>query len=139
MTHSFHIGSVTSTRPNWKTFRFGQALVGAGVYGIAMTERIGPLKPFRHYIREWMEKREINQERMAGRLEIESGTVSKLLSGRMRLSDKWLSAFAAALDVEVADLFVDPNRPTQADLLAGLSDDQRATVISLIEMLKRTG
>lgn len=111
----------------------------AGVYAGTMTERIGPLKPFRHYIREWMEKREINQERMAGRLEIESGTVSKLLSGRMRLSDKWLSAFAAALDVEVADLFIDPNRPTQADLLAGLSDDQRATVISLIEMLKRTG
>jgi len=139
MTHSFHIGSVTSTRPNWKSFQTGQALEYAGVYGAAMTERIGPSKPFRHYIREWMEKREINQERIAGRLEIESGTVSKLLSGRMRLSDKWLSAFAAALDVEVADLFVDPNRPTQADLLAGLSDDQRATVMSLIEMLKRTG
>ena len=104
-----------------------------------MTDRIGPTKPFRHYIREWMDKRDVNQERLAGRLEIESGTMSKLLTGRMRLSDKWLGAIAWALEVEVADLFLDPNRPTQEDLLAGLSEDQRATVVNLIEMLKRTG
>lgn len=101
--------------------------------------RIGPSKPFVHYIREWMEAKDINQERLAGRLEVESSTVSKLLTGRMRLSDRWLSAIAWALDVEVPQLFVDPNRPTRDELLEGLNDDQKATVINLIDMMKRTG
>ena len=57
----------------------------------------------------------------------------------MRLSDKWLSAIAWALDIEVADLFHDPKRPTQQELLDGLSEDQRATVLSLIDVLKKTG
>lgn len=83
-----------------------------------------------------MEKKDINQERLAGRLEVESSTVSKLLTGRQRLSDVWLSGIAWALDVEVADLFHDPNAPTQQDILDGLSEDQKATVINLIDMLK---
>lgn len=101
-------------------------------------DRIGPSKPFVHFIREWMDKKDVNQERLAGRLEVESSTVSKLLTGRQRLSDKWLSAIAWALDVDVVDLFVDPNRPTRNELLEGLSDDQQATVIDLIKMLRKT-
>lgn len=104
----------------------------------AIMKRIGPSKPFVHYIREWMEHKDINQERLAGRLEVESSTVSKLLTGRMRLSDYWLGGIAWALDVEVADLFIPPDRPTRNELLEGLTDDQKATVINLIDMLKKT-
>lgn len=102
---------------------------------------IGPTKPFKHYIREWMDYRGVNQERLAGRLEVESSTVSKLLTGRQRLSDVWLSGIAGALDVEVADLFRDPNRPTREELLAGLTDDQVSQVIQIINVLRgqRTG
>ncbi len=102
-------------------------------------KRIGPTKPFRHFIREWMEEKGVNQERLAGRLEVESSTVSKLLTGRQRLSDVWLSGIAWALDVEVADLFRDPARPTQEQLLEGLSDEQKHTVLNLISVLKQTG
>jgi transcriptional regulator with XRE-family HTH domain len=104
-----------------------------------MTPHIGPRKAFRHYIREWMEKKDVNQERLAGRMEVESGTISKLLSGRMRMSDKWLVGFAEALDVDVSDLLLDPNRPTQEDLLEGLDEESRATVINLIKVLRRAG
>jgi len=101
--------------------------------------RIGPSKPFRHYIPEWMEKKGVNQERLAGRLDCESSTISKLLTGRQRLSDVWLSGIAAALDVEVADLFRDPKQPTREELLAGLTEDQKRTVITLINALRAAG
>lgn len=104
-----------------------------------MVKRIGPKKPFRHYISEWMERKKLSQVEVAGRMECEPGTVSKLLSGKMRLSDVWLAGFAHALDVEIPDLFRDPNRPTQDDLLRGVSDSQRAQIISVIEALKRAG
>lgn len=104
-----------------------------------MVDRIGPSKPFRHFIREWMDKRGLNQAQIAGRLEIETGTVSKLINGHMRMSDKWLAGFAWVLNVEVGDLFRDPNTPTQQELLDGLTDDQRETVINLINMLRKAG
>jgi transcriptional regulator with XRE-family HTH domain len=103
-----------------------------------MIKRIGPSKPFRHYIVEWMEKLDVNQERLAGRLECEPSTVSKLLTGRQRLSDVWLAGIADALDLEIAQLFIDPNRPTPEELLAGLTEDQRTTVLNLIDLFKRS-
>ena len=101
--------------------------------------RIGPSKPFRHYIPEWMEKKGVNQERLAGRLECESSTVSKLLTGRQRLSDVWLSGIATALGVDVADLFRDPKQPTRDELLAGLTDEQKSIVINLINVMRQAG
>jgi len=101
-----------------------------------MTTRIGHKVPFRHFIKEWMDHRSVNQEKMAGRLEVESGTISKLLTGRQRLSDKWLTGFAWALDVDVADLFRDPMRPTREELLEGLDDDQVEKVIQIISVIR---
>lgn len=110
-------------------------------YGGSTMNRIGPKKPFRHYIHEWIQHRDLDGVRMAGRMDVEPGTISKLLSGKMRLSDKWLVGFAEALDVEVIDLFRDPRRPTREELLAGLSEDDVQKVIQIIEVMKggRTG
>lgn len=85
-----------------------------------------------------MDHKGINQERVAGRLEVEASTISKLLNGHMRLSDVWMSRIAWALDVELVDLFRDPRSSTQDELLEGLSDDQKSTVLNLIEVLKKT-
>ena len=113
-------------------------LGGKGLF-FRMIKRIGPKKPFRHFIPEWMEKLDVNQERLAGRLECEPSTVSKLLTGRQRLSDIWLAGIAEALDLEIAQLFIDPSRPTPEELLAGLTEDQKTTVLNLIQMLKKAG
>lgn len=85
-----------------------------------------------------MDIKGVNQERLAGRLDVESSTVSKLLTGRQRLSDIWLSGIAGALDVEVADLFLDPNRPSPQDILDGLTDEQKSVVINMIDALKKS-
>lgn len=104
-----------------------------------MVTRIGRKKPLKHFIREWMKHRGLNQARIAERLEVETGTVSKLLNGKLRLSDIWLVGFAEALNVDVPDLFRDPNRPTQNELLEGLSEEDTRKVISIIEAFKKAG
>lgn len=105
-------------------------------YSLCMT-RIGPKSPHRHYIIEWMDHLGLNQSQVAGRMDTEQATVSKLLTGRQRLSDVWLYGFADAFDIEVADLFRDPNRPTQAELLEGLSEEDTRKVISIIQAFKQ--
>lgn len=102
------------------------------------TTRIGSSEPHRHYIREWMKKKGITQEQMAGRLDVSQGTVSKMLKKSSVLTEYYLVGIAQALSLTVPDLFRNPDRPTQEELLAGLSDDQRQTVITMIEALRKT-
>ena len=86
-----------------------------------------------------MEHKGIDQTQMAGRLDCETGTISKLVSGKQRLSDPWMAGFAWALDIEVADLFRDPNQPTQEDLLRDLPPEKRDQIIKVIKALRDTG
>jgi DNA-binding MarR family transcriptional regulator len=101
--------------------------------------RIGPHKPHRHFIREWMKTKGVTQEKLADRLGISQGTVSKALKSRTVLTEEYLIGIAEALDVQVADLFRDPKSPTQEELLRGLSEPERQTVIRMIEALRNTG
>ena len=101
--------------------------------------RIGPRKPHRHFIREWMKAKGLTQERLADRLGISQGTVSKALKSKTILTEEYLVGIAEALDVEVADLFRDPASPTREELLRGLSDTEKLTVIRMIEALRNTG
>jgi DNA-binding Xre family transcriptional regulator len=101
--------------------------------------RIGPRKPHRHFIREWMKAKGVTQEKLADRLGISQGTVSKALKSRTVLTEEYLMGIAEALDVQVADLFRDPKSPTQEELLRGLSEPERLTVIRMIEALRNAG
>ena len=103
------------------------------------TLRIGPRRLHRHFIKAWMKKKGITQEKLAGRLEIAQGTVSKILKKPSAMSEEYLYGIAEALDLNVQDLFRDPARPTQEDLLAGLTDDQRQTVVTMVEALRKAG
>lgn len=98
-------------------------------------ERIGPKKPFRHYIREWMEERNIDQRRLAERLDCKEGTVSKLLTGKMQLTANWLAGIAFALNIEVADIYQDPKRPSFDQLLQRLPEEKRKQAIDFITFL----
>lgn len=102
-------------------------------------DRIGPRKPHRHFIREWMKAKGITQEKLADRMGITQGTVSKALKTKTVLTEAYLVGIAEALDVEVADLFRDPASPTREELLRGLSDTEKLTVIRMIEALRNTG
>lgn len=101
--------------------------------------RIGPRKPHRHFIREWMKAKGITQERLADRLGIAQGTVSKALKSQTILTEEYMVGIAQALDVEVADLFRDPASPTREELLRGLTDTEKLTVIRMIDALRNAG
>lgn len=102
-------------------------------------DRIGPRKPHRHFIREWMKAKGITQEKLADRMGISQGTVSKALKTKTVLTEEYLIGIADALDVEVADLFRDPASPTREELLRGLTETEKLTVIRMIEALRNTG
>jgi transcriptional regulator with XRE-family HTH domain len=103
------------------------------------THRIGPRKPHRHFIREWMRAKGLTQEKLADRMGITQGTVSKALKSKTILTEEYLVGIASALDVDVADLFRDPASPTQEELLRGLTEPERQTVIRMIDALRNAG
>lgn len=86
-----------------------------------------------------MKKKHLTQEQLAGRLERSQGTVSKMLKQSSVLTEEYLIGIASALSLEVADLFRSPDMPTRDELLEGLSEDQRKTVITMVEALRRQG
>lgn len=110
-----------------------------------MIDRIGPTRPTRLYIREWMEavNPTLDNERLAERMGIAPGTLSKLLNGRMKMTVEYLEGIASAIGVDdVAKLFHDPKRPTVDELLRGLPPDEERRVISMVEhmvKLAKTG
>ena len=43
---------------------------------------------------------------------------------------------AEAMELDVPDLFRDPNMPTQEELLAGLDDEQMQQVVQIISVIR---
>jgi transcriptional regulator with XRE-family HTH domain len=105
-----------------------------------MITRIGGRRPYRLYLAEWIESKGLTQDQMAERMDCSPGTISKLVTGKMKQTPEWLAAIAYALgpDVEVDDLFRHPGAPTQDDLLRGLNDQDRDRIIRVIRTLTGT-
>lgn len=107
-----------------------------------MIDRIGGKRPVRIYIEEWMATVPgLNKKRLAERMGVTAGTVSKKLADPKKIDAEWMEKFRQALDLDdVTDLFRDPNAPTPSDLLRGLSDQQRSQVVGLADYLRsKTG
>lgn len=104
-----------------------------------MIDRIGKQRPYRLYLREWMEFKHKEARQIADLLDRSEGTISKLLSGKMKVTTEYLAEFAYALGVEVDDLFRDPQRPTQDELLRNASKDELRQALQLIRSVKGTG
>lgn len=103
-----------------------------------MVTRIGPRRPFRHYIREWINYKQLTQAEVAGRIGCGEGTLSKKINSRSHLTMEWVEKIAHALDLEPLDLFRDPTAPQPEDLLRSATDDQRAQAIRVLKALTGT-
>ena len=108
--------------------------------------RIGGARPPRLYIREWMADLGVNNKKLAERMDRAESTVSKLLAAAdpnpgkrtsQKITIQYLAEFAAALNIEVAQLFRDPSAPTRDELLRGYSNEQLTTAIQLIEQSRK--
>lgn len=103
-----------------------------------MVTRIYPRRPPKLYISEWISYRGLNQEQVADRMDCAPGTMSKLVKGHMKATVEWLARIADALDIEVQDLFHDPRKPTQQDLLRDVPAAEQERIIKAIRALTGT-
>ena len=105
-----------------------------------MGSRIYEKRPFQLFLDEWLVVKHIDQDTLAERMDCAPGTVSKLFNGKMKMTTDWLARIAHALgdDVEVDDLFHDPNQPTQADLFRNIPEKDQAKIIKAIKALTDT-
>ena len=111
-----------------------------------MVTRIGPAKPFRHYLREWREVRSLTQQQLADRLPVSKDgkatgkdQISRWERGQRGMTMEVQVALAEALDIHPSDLFRDPAMPSADRLLRNASPEQRLQVVAVIETLLRTG
>lgn len=86
-----------------------------------------------------MKAKGLTQERLAWRMGISQGTVSKALKSSTVLTEEYLMGIADALEVTIPDLYRDPSSPTQEELLRGLSETERQTVLTMIKALRKAG
>lgn len=111
-------------------------------YHVSMVEKIGGKRAPKVFIREWLVFREMTQDRLAERMDVSKGTISKLINGHMAWDTEYLAGAAEAFSIEIEDMFRDPRAPTQKDLLRqavrNMPDDKVADVINIIRALTGT-
>ena len=88
----------------------------------------------RHFIREWRKYRGLTQEQLAGRLEVDRTTISKIESGKQEYSQGFLEATAYALRCEPADLIMrDPTAPSAVwSIWDAIPDSDKPRAIAIL-------
>lgn len=60
----------------------------------------------RHFIKEWRKYRGLNQEQLAGRIEMSTASISQIETYTQGWTDETLAAIADALDCAPGDLLI---------------------------------
>lgn len=96
-------------------------------------------------IREWRKKRGLSQHALGARVGTHNQQISKLETGRLRLSTHWIDKLAPALGVEPWELLNHPHGGkrvrTEQDLLRcfrSLPADRQARVLDLVRWLSES-
>jgi transcriptional regulator with XRE-family HTH domain len=92
-----------------------------------MPSKIGPKKPFRHFIAEHRTKAKLTQKELAARLETTEMTISRWENYETRVDMPILAAIAEALpgNLEAEDLLHHPDMPTPNQIMRALPADDR--------------
>lgn len=101
-----------------------------------MPAKIGPKKPFVHFIAEHRLAKGLTQKQLAERLEADVMTVSRWETYEVRVDFPILAAIAEALggdEMEAEDLLHHPNQPTPNQLLRRVPVDDREAFIRQIK------
>lgn len=106
---------------------------------LMVRNRIGPRRPRRLYLAEWMENRGLSDERLAGRLDVARETVTRWRNYPQRLSLPAIENIAQALDCEPQDLWRHPDQPSADALLRDAPDELKQQAAAMIGILLRTG
>lgn len=104
-----------------------------------MVARIGPNKPIKVFLREWRQHFRLSQDELAARLNTSKATVSRKENQKRGYDVGYIAAVAEVLGREFTEMFCDPARPTQADLLRDMPEPDRTRIVAFIETFKKTG
>lgn len=112
-----------------------------------MVTRIGPKNPLRMriFLREWRESDRIKAgggltlEEVAGRIGTTKSTVQRMESSTREPNLGYLAAFAEALQIELADIFRHPDRPTPEELRRQEAERQLHETLRVIQGDRKTG
>ncbi len=105
-----------------------------------MPRKIGPKKPFIHFIAEHRLKHGLTQKQLEERLGAKAMTVSRWENYEVRVDMPTLAAIAEALGgdlMEGEDLLHHPDRPTPNQLMRALPPEDQDYVIRTIKGLKQ--
>jgi len=88
------------------------------------------------FVAEWMEHRELSDEKLAGRLGVDRVTVTRWRNQQHRLNPDKIAAIAAALDIDCAQLFRPPSaRPSLDAPLRDAPAELQDTAADIVKRL----
>jgi transcriptional regulator with XRE-family HTH domain len=105
-----------------------------------MPSKIGPKKPFRHFIAEHRAKAKLTQKQLAERLETTEMTISRWENYETRVDMPILSAVAEALYGDMAegeDILHHPDEPSANQMLRQLPEDEQKHIMTQIRRALR--
>lgn len=103
------------------------------------TDRIGQRRRAHLYIDEWFEFRGLNDAKVGQRLGLDRTTVWKWRTNPNRLDPGKMEALAGALDIEPAELYRPPSRPSLDAIAADYPDDLQQKAAEIVRLLGKTG
>lgn len=95
-----------------------------------------PAMSSRLYIREWRNKANLTQERLADRCALSASFISRLENDKATYTKHHLEHLAEAFGCEVVDLYRDPNAREFWQVMDGLAPADRDRVLQLVRVLK---
>ena len=113
-----------------------------------MVTRIGPSRPFKHYLKEWREKQGLTQQQLADRLPVgDDGKptgkdqISRWENGKRDMTMSVQAALSEALGFgdDPGRLFHDPDRPSVDELLKNAPPQKRIEILAVVQTMLRTG
>ena len=104
-------------------------------YSTAMVTRIGPRRAKRLFIKEWMDAKEVSDERAANRIGVARETVYRWRKEQHRLNPEKIALLASALDMEPEEFHRPPGRRSLDALVKNAPDDLHKMAVDIVERL----
>lgn len=100
-----------------------------------MATRIGQKRRAHLYIKEWMDGRQLSDERAADRIGVARQTVYRWRTEQWRLDPEKIAQLAAALDIEPEQLWRPPGHQSLDAIIEGASPELRDTAADIVRRL----
>lgn len=107
--------------------------------GMARTKKVSERRTPLHHLAAWRRRRELTQPQLGERIGMAHSSISRIETGETDLTHDTMVKLLAALRITACELFCDPADQKGpwiiAGRIAGLTDEERATVLKMLDGL----